>query len=149
MTPSNPPAAERSNSVYTNTHAVRDRGTAVVVGLAMAATGLALFLFALAETRSVVDALTLLFTFLVAGEMVRVQVIRSRYGASPLSNRWLLAAVATTLVLQGLVLYTPLAEFFDVVAVSATGWTWIAGAFVGFLLANLAAESVLDRAIRE
>lgn len=116
------------------------------IGAVMTVTGLALFLAALAGTRDVVRARTLLFTFLVV-ETVRVQVIRSRYGASPLSNPWLLAAVATTLALQLLVLYTPVAGFFGVVPLSATGWTWIAAGFVALLALNLGAEFALDRTV--
>jgi Ca2+-transporting ATPase len=117
----------------------------VLIGLLMTVAGLPLFFATLQRTESIVMAQTLLFTFLVVVQMTVPQLVRSRYDLSPLSNRWLLAAIASSLVLQLGVLYTPVNEFFDVEPIGATGWTWIGAALVGFLVVWVVAASFVDR----
>ena len=117
----------------------------VAIGVGMAATGLGLFFIGLRESGSLVRAQTLLFTFLVVVEVVRIQVIRARYGLSVGSNRWLVAAVLVTLVLQLVVLYTPLNVLFEVDPLPAAAWRAIGVGFLVFVLFNLAAAAVLDR----
>ncbi|MFC6942461.1 cation-translocating P-type ATPase [Salinirubellus sp. GCM10025818] len=116
-----------------------------VIGLVMTVTGLALFFYGLLTVTTLIRAQTLLFTFLVVVEVVRIQVIRARYDLSILSNRWLIGSIGITLLLQLLVLYTPLNEFFAVRPLSVDEWTWIGAAFVGFLVLNLGTSEVLDR----
>jgi Ca2+-transporting ATPase len=111
----------------------------------MTVTGLALFFYGLQVTRRLVVAQTLLFTVLVVVEVVRIQLIRSRYDLSPLSNRWLVGAVASSLTLQLLVVYTPLNRFFGLVPVDLPGWTWIAAAFAGFVALGVLAERAVGR----
>jgi Ca2+-transporting ATPase len=117
------------------------------IGVVTTVTGLALFFHALARTGALVVAQTLLFTFLVTAEMVRIQVIRRRYDQSVLSNPWLVGAVAVSFGLQALVLYTPLAGLFDVVPPTLTGWSWIGAAFLAFLVLALAVEATADRVV--
>lgn len=74
-----------------------------------------------------------LFTFIVVAEMVVLQLIRSRYRESILSNRWLLLAVASSLALQGLLLYSPLRQPFEVAPLASEDWLWIGAALSGFL----------------
>jgi Ca2+-transporting ATPase len=119
----------------------------VSIGLVMTVTGLWVFFFGLRSTGDIVLAQTLLFTFLVVVEVVRIQVIRSRYDLSIASNPWLVGAIGVTLALQLAVLYTPLNLFFDVRALSPTEWTWIGVAFLAFLALNVASSVVLDRVV--
>ncbi|MFB6191123.1 MAG: cation-translocating P-type ATPase [Candidatus Nanohaloarchaea archaeon] len=114
------------------------------MGALMAVAGLPLFFHAVTGPGLVV-AQTLLFTFLVAVEMVRIQTIRSRYGQSVLSNNWLVAALASSLILQLLVLYTPLKDYFGTFAVGAQGWTWIAAAVLGFIGLTYGIARLFDR----
>jgi Ca2+-transporting ATPase len=129
-------------------HSVIDRDVVISV-LTIAATatvaGLALFFEALSATGSLVRSQTLLFTFLVVAEMGLVQVIRRRFGARLLSNRWLLAAVAGSLALHLAVLYTPLADLFDVVRLGLPGWQVVAVAVGAVLVVNAVLSSVLRR----
>jgi Ca2+-transporting ATPase len=118
------------------------------IGVSMCLTGLALYFFTLAATGDIVRAQTLLFTFLVAVEVVRIQVIRARYGHSVLSNRWLVGAVSLTLTLQVLVLYTPASALFGVVAPTAAEWSWIALAGIAFLGLSVGASRLLDSFVR-
>ncbi|AZH24814.1 cation-translocating P-type ATPase [Haloplanus aerogenes] len=115
------------------------------IGAIMTVTGLALFFYGLRTAADLMRAQTVLFTFLVVVEVIRIQVIRSRYDLSLVSNPWLLGAIGVTLLLQLLVLYTPLNVFFDVRPITLQGWTWIGTAFVGFLGLNLALSALLDR----
>jgi Ca2+-transporting ATPase len=61
-------------------------------------------------------------------------VIRWRSGLAPLSNYWLVAAVAVSLGLHLLILYSPpLADLFAVRAPTVAQWSWIGGATAVFL----------------
>ena len=122
-------------------------GSIVSIAAVITVTGLGLFLWGLGATGDLVRAQTLLFTMLVVVEVVRIQVIRSRYGLSIGSNPWLLGAIATTLGLQLLVLYTPLNRLFEVRPLGPADWAWIGVAFVAFLLLNLGVVAVLERAL--
>ncbi|MDY6761596.1 MAG: cation-transporting P-type ATPase [Candidatus Nanohaloarchaea archaeon] len=114
------------------------------IGVIMAVTGLPLF-FLHASPGTLVLAQTVLFTFLVVIEMVRIQIIRGRYGLRFLSNRWLIAAVGVSLLLQLLVVYTPLNRFFEVVPLAGGVWLQLAAGFAAFLVLNQAMVSVFDR----
>ncbi|NHN61295.1 MULTISPECIES: cation-transporting P-type ATPase [Halorussus] len=118
------------------------------IAVLMAVAGLAVFFYALDRT-ALVAAQTVLFTFLVVIELVRIQLIRSRYGLSVGSNPWLLAAVGVTFALQLAVLYTPLRSPFGVVALGATEWTWLAAGFGAFVVLALAARVGLARLVGE
>ena len=128
---------------------IDDRMAASVLGIGglMTVAGLAVFFWALTTTREPLLAQTTLFTFLVAIELVRIAVIRSRRGQPLLSNPWLVGAVAVTLALQLAVLYTPLNTFFEVVPLGVEPWTWITVGFVGFLGGSLLFARGLDRAL--
>jgi Ca2+-transporting ATPase len=115
---------------------VIDRGVAVsilAIGLTLAAVGVFVFFESLSTFGSLARAQTVLFTFFVVSEMGLVQVIRRRFGQSPLSNPWLLAAVAASLGLHALVLYTPLSGLFGVVPPTSADWLRI-GIAVGVVL---------------
>ena len=120
----------------------------VAMGTLLAGCGLALFFHVLRDGSAggaLIRAQTLLFTFIVAVEMVIIQVIRGRHGLGAFSNRWLVAAVLSTLGLQAAVLYTPLAGLFQVVPPGAGGWTGVGAAFAAFLALAVAAEGAVRR----
>jgi Ca2+-transporting ATPase len=122
----------------------RVAASVVAIGALMAATGVPLFFHGLAS-GTLVHAQTLLFTFLVTAELVRIQLVRRRYGQSPASNPALIGAVVVSLSLQLAVLYTPLAGLFDVTPLAVADWTDIGVAFAAFLVLAYAAERLLDR----
>jgi Ca2+-transporting ATPase len=127
---------------------VIDRRMAASIGaiaVGMAATGLVLFFAGLRASESLVRAQTILFSFLVVVEVIRIQVIRSRYGLSPTSNLWLVGAVLVTLALHLLVLYTPANTLFGVDPLPPSAWVGVGVGFVAFLGVNLAASAALDR----
>ncbi|XGI84173.1 cation-translocating P-type ATPase [Halorutilales archaeon Cl-col2-1] len=125
-------------------------GASVVgIGLVTTLTGLPLFFETLSRTRSLVLAQTSLFTFLVAAEMVRIQVIRHRYGQSIFSNPWLIGAVGLSLVLHLGVLYTPVSSLFEVTPLGAGAWLRIGVGFVGFLVLNVVVSWLLNRLVTD
>jgi Ca2+-transporting ATPase len=117
----------------------------LTIGVTVTVAGLALFFHALRTAGSLAHAQTVLFTFFVVAEMALIQVIRRRFGKSPWSNRWLLAAVAASLALQLAVLYTPLADLFGVVPLGGRDWLLIAGAVVAVRVGNDLLSVVYDR----
>jgi Ca2+-transporting ATPase len=123
----------------------RTAASVAAMAAGMAAAGLALFFTGLRATGSLVRAQTLLFTFLVVVEMVRVQVVRRRYGLAVGSNPWLVGAVALTLALHLVVLYTPASAVFGVEPLPPGSWVGVGVAFLAFLAYNLGASAALDR----
>ncbi|MFB6167059.1 MAG: cation-translocating P-type ATPase [Candidatus Nanohaloarchaea archaeon] len=93
---------------------INTRMTATILGIgaAMTATILPFFFLTLPDLKL---AQTFAFTSLVLFEMIGIQAIREQFGMGLFSNRWLWAAIATTLLLQAAVLYTPLSSLFGVV----------------------------------
>lgn len=67
-------------------------------------------------------AQTMAFTALVTLELVRVQMVRSQYHIGLFSNPWLVAALASSLGLQLLVIYTPLRRIFGTVGLGIAEW---------------------------
>jgi len=41
------------------------------------------------------------------------------------SNKWLLLAIVSSIILQLVVIYTPLSQFFNTVALNAIDWLWV------------------------
>jgi len=109
----------------------------LTIAILLAVTGLGIFFYALEQTGSLLRAQSLLFTFIVVVELIRIQVIRSRYDQPLRSNPWLVGAIGISLLIQLAVLYTPLHGFFQVVPPSLVEWGWIAVGFVVFLLLNV------------
>jgi Ca2+-transporting ATPase len=102
------------------------------VSLVIAAVVLGSFLLGLA-LFDLQTARTIAFTSLVAQEFLRIAVIHRAEGTSQLANRWLVAAVAVSLSLQLVLLYSPLGELFGAVALGPLAWAIIAaGLVVGF-----------------
>jgi Ca2+-transporting ATPase len=119
------------------------------IGAAMTVTGLAAFFYALATTGDLVRAQTVLFTFLVAVELVRIQLIRGRYGQPLRSNPWLVVAIIASLALQAVVVYTPLNELFSVVPLGVDGLGVVATAAGAFLGLGWFVERTLDRVVSD
>ena len=76
----------------------------ISVGIIMALIALILFRINLGN---VIKAQTIVFTSIVVFEMIRVQMIRSQYNLKLFSNKWLILAILTSLLLQIMVVYVP------------------------------------------
>jgi Ca2+-transporting ATPase len=83
-------------------------------------------------TDELIKAYTIFFTGFVMLEVVSVYLVRWRYKTPLFSNKWLHLAVALTIVLQLLVLYTSAGEWFQVVPLNVMDWLMIG--FAGLAL---------------
>ncbi|ACV12496.1 ATPase, P-type (transporting), HAD superfamily, subfamily IC [Halorhabdus utahensis DSM 12940] len=114
-------------------------------GLIYAAIGLPLFFHGLSESGDIIVAQTLLFTFIVIGEIIQAQILRWPYGLSLFSNKWLVGALGSSIVLHLGVLYTPVNTFFSVTPLGWTHWLWMAAAVGAFTVLGTALVLGLDR----
>ncbi len=87
--------------------------------------------------ESTVKIQTIALTSLIVMELARLQAIRSEYKIGAFSNKYLLLAVASSLALQLLIVYTPLSRFFGTTALSLLDWGWILGAGIIVFMVNL------------
>ncbi|MBD3397699.1 calcium-translocating P-type ATPase, PMCA-type [Candidatus Micrarchaeota archaeon] len=78
-------------------------------------------------------ARTMVFTGFVLSEATRLVVIRLKDKLSIFSNKWMLVAIAVSLLLQLLVLYSPLSTYFGTVPLGQEAWSVLAG----FLVASI------------
>ncbi|QGN06202.1 cation-transporting P-type ATPase [Halorhabdus sp. CBA1104] len=117
----------------------------VAFGLIYAAIGLPLFFHGLSVSDDLVVAQTLLFTFIVIGEIIQAQILRWPYGLSLFSNKWLVGALASSIVLHLGVLYTPVNTFFSVEPLGWTHWLWMTAAVGAFTMLGTALVLGLDR----
>jgi Ca2+-transporting ATPase len=113
------------------------------IGVIMTLTGLPIFFYGLSS--DLIVAQTVLFTFLVMVEMIRIQIIRNRYSQSILSNKWLAGALGSSIVLQLLVLYTPLSSYFKTAALGLGGWGLLGMGVAGFWLLSVIMTKIFDR----
>ncbi|MGM0510423.1 MAG: cation-translocating P-type ATPase [Thermoplasmatota archaeon] len=90
-------------------------------------------------------AQTLTFTSLVVLELIEVVPIRSRYGTPIFSNKWLGAAIAISLILHMMVLYSPLNSYFKVVPLGLSSWMMILMGAGIFALAMVAMRVIENR----
>jgi len=81
--------------------------------------------------------------------MVRIQTIRSRYEQSILSNLWLVGALASSVLLQLVVLYTPLREYFETATLGLKSWSLIGIATAIFVACAFGLSRIFDRVFTE
>ena len=110
-----------------------------IVGIGILDTVLLLgiFFYVLPASGPVV-ASTMVFTGFVLSEFVRLVIIRRADNLPLFSNKWLIIAVLFSLFLQLLVLYGPLAPFFDAVPLGVGDW----GVLLAFMGVGLVAAVV-------
>jgi len=80
---------------------------------------------------------TLVFNFVVLYEAILTFVIRGSYRVPLWSNGWVWAAAGLSLLLQGVLMYTPLAPVFRIVPLGGTELGALFGGGVVFLLAAM------------
>ncbi len=90
--------------------------------------GLALLLYSIFEPTSRILAETVVFTTIAISEFGRALVSRSEnlniWKLKP--NKWLVPALLASLVLQLIIVYTPLNRFFNTVPLTLEAWMYIA-----------------------
>ena len=112
------------------------RGDILLIGTLMGI--FTLILFWLYLDSGIMKAQTIAFNGLVILEIARLQMIRGKYKLGIFSNKWLLVAIVASLILQAIVVYTPVSSFFGVVALEWVDWLVIIGAAVALYLVNAA-----------
>jgi len=89
-------------------------------------------------------ARTTLFTGFILYEFVRIASIRYLDELTWLSNKWLLAALIGSVIMQLVIIYTPLNQYFHIVPLGLHEWIiLIAGVAVGFILAIVLTKLIL------
>ena len=97
-----------------------------------------LYLFNQGLQENLLKAQPMAFTSLVVFEIVRLEGIRRDYKLGFFSNRYLNLAILSSLLLQLIVIYTPIAKFFNTVPLSLLDWGYLlVAALVLFILQRL------------
>lgn len=105
-----------------------------IYGFLMSAILLVLFAYNL-QTNGAIYAVSVTFAGMVVLEMIRLVDIRSDYRVKWSANPWLMVAIASSIVIELVVLYTPfLAEIFGVVPIGLGDWAIIAVSGFSLLL---------------
>lgn len=133
----NRPPRKSSDSIFPLRFAVQ----LFLTGFVIAAGTLVACHFGLSQSAEL--AQTMAFTTLVVLEIVRVQMVRSQYHMSFFSNPYIILALASSLLLHLLVVYTPfLQTIFGTVPLNLTEWgviltvaivVWVISTFINFL----------------
>jgi Ca2+-transporting ATPase len=87
------------------------------------------------DPHSLRHARTMVFNFVVIYELILVFLIRRGFRVPLLCNRWIWLAIALSLLLQAVLMYTPLAQPFDIVALRPNDLAVLAlcGLFFGLI----------------
>lgn len=93
----------------------------LIFTLGIIGTAIALFMFNKYASVNLEYARTLVFNFVVLYELILVYIIRSNFEVRIFSNRWLYGAVILSILLQVLIMYTPLNSYFGIVGLDFKG----------------------------
>ena len=92
--------------------------------------------FLIWKISGIEQAGTALFTGFILYEFVRIGTIRYQEKLTWLSNKWLVGALLGSLVLQFIIIYTPLNSFFHIVRLNYISWIiLITGVLIGYFSA--------------
>ncbi len=136
-----PPRKKREDIITRNMLA-----NIIIVGSLL--TLVVLYLFTRGLNESLLKAQTLAFTALVMFELVRVYVIRKQYKIKTL-NKFLIFALASSIILQLLVVYTPLNVYFKTTPLSLIDWLYISIVGIIFLVLSLIAIYYIRKFTRQ
>ncbi len=117
----------------------------IFIGVAISVIVLLLF-YEANPLENIAKAQTIAFTSLIVFELVRVQVIRQKEKLSIFSNKYLILALAISLLLQLMVLYTPLAGYFKVIPLDIGEWIRILAGLLVFYVLSLIFGAVVKGA---
>lgn len=101
-------------------------------------------------SHSVIKAQTTAFTTLVIFEMVAIFFIRHSLGAKMFTNKYLYLAILSSILLQLVVIYSPLNVFFKTVPLDLRDWIEIAAYTVALIISYLVIYKFVNpRIVRE
>lgn len=119
-----------------------------VLGSAGTAIALTLFYFyggAVDSSTQLMHAQTMVFNFVVLYEVVLIFVIRNSYQVPFFANCWVWAAALFSVLLQALLMYTPLAVVFKIVPLGRTDLAILFAAGALFALISLIYQALMNR----
>jgi P-type Ca2+ transporter type 2C len=102
-------------------------------------------LFKLYLSSGLIKAQTITFTAIVLFEVARLQAIRSKFSLGIFSNKLLVLAVVSSLLLHLITIYTPLRSFFGTVALEWIDWVIIIAAAAALYAINEVYYWIRDR----
>lgn len=106
--------------------------TFFVIFLGLIATCCALLLFKIHTEHSLIVAQTVVFNVIIAAEIGLLFAIRYLFQTPQKTNRWLWLTILVTLLIQLIIMYTPVAKIFRAAALELSTLIWIIG--VGILV---------------
>lgn len=121
--------------------------TVVSIGILISIATLIVFKHGLNTDET--TARTAAFTTLVFLEIVRVQMVRSRYKIGLFSNGYLLLALVSSIILQLAVVYTPLNAVFKTVPLPMVQLGYIAAIIAGVFVVGSIITRIIDGSSRE
>jgi Ca2+-transporting ATPase len=109
-------------------------------------TGVVLALFLLNLTHGLQVAQGAAFSAIVIFELVNLYIIRSSYNISFFSNRWLFISILVTILLQVIIVYTPILDnLFEIIPADINDWLYIITASVWLWLAMKLIKLFINR----
>jgi Ca2+-transporting ATPase len=115
------------------------------VGTAIALALFYLFGGAGGSPAQLMHAQTMVFNFVVLYEVILIFVIRQSYQVAFFANRWVWAAAVLSLMLQALLMYTPLAAVFKIVPLGGTALAALIAAGALFAALSLLYQALTER----
>ena len=119
----------------------------LLIGIIMAIA--TLFLFDIKIADGLIKAQTVAFTTLVMLEIVRVYVIRSQYKLGLFSNKYLLLAIISSIMLQLIVIYTPLGKLFGTTFLGVMDWVLILSVVLASLIVSVIFNKMIIMATKQ
>ena len=109
----------------------------------------AIFFLTLYLTRNDAIARTTIFTGFILYDFVRIAVIRHQEKLTWLSNKFLFFALIISVVLQIVIIYTPVGALFRIVPMPITSWIILIsvvtiGYFLAIWITNIIVKKVKD-----
>ncbi|KKW36718.1 MAG: calcium-translocating P-type ATPase, PMCA-type, partial [Candidatus Uhrbacteria bacterium GW2011_GWC2_53_7] len=93
-------------------------------------------------------ARTVLFTGFILLEFVRIGVIRAQDKLKWLSNPWLLMALVLSMVLQLVIVYTPMRQYFSIVPLGMLAWgLLLVGAMITYVV-TIGSTNLISRHVK-
>ena len=109
----------------------------------------ATFFLALYFTRNNDIARTTIFTGFILYEFIRIAVIRHQEQLTWMSNKFLLLALAISVLLQIIIIYTPINTLFGITSLHTLSWIiLISGVIVGYVL-SIGISKIIVKRVKE
>ena len=115
---------------------------AFILSIGSISTLILLFIFFILR-KDLIAARSALFTGFVLFELVKIAVIRYQDKLKLFSNKWLILTVITSILLQLLVLYTPLNKLFRTAPLTIEHWILLIGSIAFAWLLSMFISRVL------